>query len=448
MEFVEFLNHAWFTRIWVVQEVAVASVVQIAYGGRYLNWDMMESVFEIFTEPEMSALLQMTCKGRQAVRNVTQLSTIGRIRQNTEMCRRLDSYENTTKLSATILHVLDFENKAFENLAATSNELRKTLSLSRLLTDCVNFQATDARDKVFALLGLATDKSTSAIASNYQFLSTKDVFIQAGRYILSTSDPLAVLPFAGIGFPGRQTNLPSWVPDWIHCHAGCRLASPRYNNFNTYRASGNQSPTISLGSSDVLTLGCIIVDKITLLGLECNTRFNDDNFVLDATGNRYHRDEWSANYYWHKEALELALRNAQDPYRFKSGQSLYEVFWRTLIGDIVPTTRPAPAALGDYYHEWTDLLEFRKPYFDESASDASSALPLPSDYDYWNRIRRSTEWGLAIGLCSSGRRLCTTAKGYIGIVPPLSEIGDVVCVISGAQTRFVIRRGGGEMDCC
>ncbi|KAF2143531.1 uncharacterized protein K452DRAFT_204672, partial [Aplosporella prunicola CBS 121167] len=37
-KFVEFLRHPWFERIWVVQEVALASSIRVVYGGREIAW--------------------------------------------------------------------------------------------------------------------------------------------------------------------------------------------------------------------------------------------------------------------------------------------------------------------------------------------------------------------------------------------------------------------------
>jgi hypothetical protein len=38
-----------------------------------------------------------------------------------------------------------------------------------------------------------------------------------------------------------------------------------------------------------------------------------------------------------------------------------------------------------------------------------------------------------------GRRLCVTGKGYFGILPRLSEEGDLICIFSGAPNPFVLR---------
>jgi hypothetical protein len=42
------------------------------------------------------------------------------------------------------------------------------------------------------------------------------------------------------------------------------------------------------------------------------------------------------------------------------------------------------------------------------------------------------------------RRFCTTEKGYFGLAPVDSRVGDVVCIFMGAQVPFVIRSCGSD----
>lgn len=41
-----------------------------------------------------------------------------------------------------------------------------------------------------------------------------------------------------------------------------------------------------------------------------------------------------------------------------------------------------------------------------------------------------------------GKRLAKTHNGYVGIVPPLTEIGDVVHIFAGARLPVILRPGG------
>lgn len=42
-------------------------------------------------------------------------------------------------------------------------------------------------------------------------------------------------------------------------------------------------------------------------------------------------------------------------------------------------------------------------------------------------------------MCSAGRAFCVTKRGYVGMVPPGSEVGDMICILRGLNTPFVLR---------
>jgi hypothetical protein len=81
-------------------------------------------------------------------------------------------------------------------------------SLSWLLVDCWRLDATDGRDKVFALLGMASDAQDSDFEPNYD-ATPEEVFHQSTVRLL-TRDRLSnrALHAAGVGFPRRLSALP------------------------------------------------------------------------------------------------------------------------------------------------------------------------------------------------------------------------------------------------
>lgn len=158
------------------------------------------------------------------------------------------------------------------------------------------------------------------------------------------------------------------------------FASPGFNGVNVYRASGIDEPRIRLVSSpSTLTLGAIKVDEIALLG-SVYVKFQDGDFSLDASGNRFHAGERAAAYSWREEVRRLALQGVKDPYPFKPDQSISEAIWRTLIGDITPTMRPAPTIFGSDYQNWIELLNYWKLY--SSSSDLGTFF---LDESCWDR---------------------------------------------------------------
>lgn len=138
---------------------------------------------------------------------------------------------------------------------------------------------------------------------------------------------------------------------------------------------------------------------------------------------------------WYEKAFRLAKERTT---QYGDDDAIEQAFWRTLIGDQVPMTRPAPDILFQDYKLWVEHLK----YNDLLARDflAGRIRRLPLDEAYWRRMQETATWGSALGSCSSTRKFAVMRNGYMGIVPPLSEVGDVVSIVLGARTPLLLRR--------
>jgi hypothetical protein len=171
--------------------------------------------------------------------------------------------------------------------------------------------------------------------------------MDAARYVLQTKAPLALLPFAGIGdrTSASVPDLPSWVPDWTSPRRPCALDQPLHNHYEKtqYYASLTTKPEVN-----VLTLGGAIVDEIKALSTICHFERPDSISLAESYGSGSHPRQAVAAVNWHDDAFTLALGGSILRHR----SSIEEAFWRTLIGDMMPASRPAPAVLADDYRNW------------------------------------------------------------------------------------------------
>jgi hypothetical protein len=91
--------------------------------------------------------------------------------------------------------------------------------LSSLLPMSRGLQATDNRDRVYALIGIATDVDLTKFTVDYS-KSVEDVFREVTIYLIRTSpygNNLDILGEAHHFEPPQsktESSLPSWVPDW------------------------------------------------------------------------------------------------------------------------------------------------------------------------------------------------------------------------------------------
>lgn len=398
MALTNLLYHPWFERVWIIQEVAVASTVDIFCGGEYLPWETLKTglwsiaIADIEQNQDMTGLLQLP-------RRLTLRGLI---------------FPEIRRKPIGLLHV-----GSINLLRRDIQRDQKYMSFTDVMAIFSRFKATNPRDKVFALQGITADADNGSLVPDYN-KSVEDVFFNAARYFLSQDDPLRMLSFAGIG-DERNFDLPSWVPDLsVHTRAKKLTVIPDWQKHKPYRASADSVAHFKLAPTlDMLSLRGILIDSIDRLGSVLEYRDEPDTVVdFDAetigkfTQLKKFRDLAATTSYW---------------YPYRRGENRYEAFWRTVSGDRSRTQRPLPAVYGEYYQRaeasWTRRSRRR----------GWSIWPLSEDeteaHHFLERVSN----------CAYERRFCITKQGFMGMVPPKTETGDVVSIIFGCQTPYILR---------
>lgn len=463
---VELLNHQWFHRSWIIQEVTVPSEVHVVYGGHYISFDVLISVISLFFELDMASLLLKSSQDLHALQN----STLG-IR-NARMIWQIQT------------------------------KIRKgeALPWSQLLSDCMDFQATMPEDKIYSLQNLTTEPLPPSLLPDPEQprKAPRDVYVETARSLLGPSYLTHIFPFAGVGWryrpskllpsePSHQHNvwgdqeLPSWVPDWSAIMS--RQLICLLEEETPYLASGTlKAPTpILIGKGkDKLVLSTVPIDKILTLG-----NFHD----LDIRSSSLSSAEIeTVKNDLYQETLSLIAQLNPPPVPEHD-------IWRFLIGDWADGKRPASAEYADHYaafqaslnrdpkHSYaTEILPFLYHYFKQGKEINSPEAFLV----HW-RVLKDEEKLLFLGPCTEaeftallpelivqssvleekdvllllqrkkkrdiqineylshmsrmmdGRRFCVTREGRIGFVPPGTREGDRVVLVADARTPFVVR---------
>jgi hypothetical protein len=216
----------------------------------------------ILQEPEMAALLT-DARGKKATNNIEFIHKMNRLRLNSNALKtwreREDAWLETVVMQQPIKKLLP-------------------LPLSFLLAACSSFKASEDRDKVYALLGLTSEHLPRSLTPNYKNKTTLDVFRDMARYFLSSRDPFAMLPYAGIGYRESKVveDLPSWAPDWTTPRPCAALHEPLHNYFETieYHTSRTSKPSVTLTQDpNAIILNGVCVDEIASLGSICTIDF-------------------------------------------------------------------------------------------------------------------------------------------------------------------------------
>lgn len=102
-----------------------------------------------------------------------------------------------------------------------AKEVRE-LTIINLLSLSWGFEATDARDKIFAVVGLQRADSSDRLSFKPDYsVNTRQMFLQTAKHFLQSSQSLAILmarpakPFSSRNSRAKDINeLPTWAEDW------------------------------------------------------------------------------------------------------------------------------------------------------------------------------------------------------------------------------------------
>jgi hypothetical protein len=205
------LVRPWFNRVWVFQELVLSRDPWLQCGGRRVRWDDFCAI--------SSAI------GKQFVHSTSH--TPGPI--SIDETPELQLLQPLQEMQAS-RHRFHYTTKS-DDYNGSENSLLDLLSLRRGLG------ASDARDLVFAHLGVASDyrKDPKTFSVNYK-LSIPQVFAEAARYIIEQRDGLdkVIEQISDVEVSDWLLDLPSWAPDWTIAKA--RKSSTIWSNHsNTNR---------------------------------------------------------------------------------------------------------------------------------------------------------------------------------------------------------------------
>jgi len=244
-------RNPWFDRMWVVQEVSLASSIRVLYGRTEIQWECLAAALSrAITYPAIGSLLETTRD------------------PNTR------HFEPTGV--ANIQRMIHFQNKIRESNIGL-------LSFVPTLFECDTFKSTDPRDKIFSIQGFCIYIINSKIIPNYKKPTFK-VYMATAKHLLKQENPLRLLSYAGIGYFTKPNSkfrnkkyqnpagkrLPSWCPDLSRRP---RLGILSYRDstvfLSAYRAGGGGDAKHEIGDSSrsrVLVLRGQEVDTISSLG--------------------------------------------------------------------------------------------------------------------------------------------------------------------------------------
>ncbi|KAF2025714.1 hypothetical protein EK21DRAFT_103759 [Setomelanomma holmii] len=434
----ELMNRQYWYRLWIVQEIVMGGDrVWLRCGDAVLDWSTF--CFGIGVLQEHLWVIKDQC-----LRNDTHAASIL-------------ANGGMVAWSTSSLHTVyrDLSRVRSQDSAGDLNHL----SFERLLDLACRSDALDARDKVYALIGLMPPPVADLLRPDYS-LPRAQVYTRATTAITQALESLDPLREAN---PWGPTDCPSWVADWLwrgHDHLTRMDAptwGPRYlfgwkfdnSDHVPYSASGNTKPTVRFLDHGVLECQGFVVDAISGLsarGVEYFSWDHDTVVSPNSFVSVYGSYEATA------KAIYRTLLADRDAYGKRSA-----VRHRALL-QLPSTFDLAEPQFLDRGRKWLagqEVYYFRWELFRRANQDFRlgedffhdffeiEIAPEASEYDV-------TEAYVCFDRSSKKKRLMTTESGYIGWAPDniyggpheQTQIGDLVVILFGCTTSLVIRPYG------
>jgi hypothetical protein len=232
--FCDLLNRPYWSRIWVIQELAACDETDIivCWGRHGIAMDRLIAVLHC-----MSATMQhwdaTSAKFNEAEWKI-----------------------NAPRLLLNTLPLLGLVGTATRIQSANEPE-EPVVKHKRMMMAMKNAQSTDPRDMIYGLMGLLDFKLAARIEPDYK-ASLESVYAEYTRATITTREDLSIIYQHG---PGklRQIDWPSWVPDFRSLNSK-DIPSPLSEK--GFSAGGSWAPI--LFSDDGMTLICqgVVVDEL------------------------------------------------------------------------------------------------------------------------------------------------------------------------------------------
>ncbi|TID14537.1 hypothetical protein E2P81_ATG08489 [Venturia nashicola] len=264
-----FFSNDWFTRVWIIQEFAVASDVRFVYGRTELASATVHSA-------------------------------------------AIAGYSNANNMYYSLGYTTYQRRKIFRLRDIQRNNLRRYPLASLLYMTFGKVEASDPRDYIFSLLGLVEDAERDLVSVDYD-ASIKTVYIKTMTQCIihdpqRTFDLLSLVGY----FPRRRfrKSLPSWVPDFSSPFGSRRS----FSNKGDFSASLRSEIGIVVGGKILTIQGRIVDTTETCLDYPFGTH------------EEVSPSDWRT---WHQRCRDLGT----DAGVFYETADFEEVWWRLLVCD-------------------------------------------------------------------------------------------------------------------
>ncbi|KAH7382773.1 heterokaryon incompatibility protein-domain-containing protein [Cadophora sp. MPI-SDFR-AT-0126] len=201
------LSSAWFTRVWIFQELVLSRDPWVQQGRSRMAWEEFCSGIERLRLGQTSVAHTITSQATRA------MSPPGYSTPSWVLGKGPHNGANFRDPCKILMEMRRIRRKY---QAGYFNDNIKRPTLWESLLSRRGFGATDSRDLIFAHLGISEVSSMGEGLEVDYGKSVFEIYTETARKLIKMTQNLMILsqvPICGASQPG----LPSWVPDWTVC---------------------------------------------------------------------------------------------------------------------------------------------------------------------------------------------------------------------------------------
>jgi hypothetical protein len=435
----EFLARPWFTRVWVIQEAAVAASCTGFCGSLQISWEDLvnfskylfkSKLFSLFGIERSDALRPLTSsivKGSNSGFFDGSIDLMGLLVVTNHYCATepkdsvfalmgIASLYPPSSTDDSLSERSDTEWSDYENSDAEDNEPEPSDNDEGENDDSNNSDAVSTRS-------IVTEPNLSAkydsIKIDYS-LSIEQVLTQVSRYLLIEEETATILTYACLS-QNPLLRLPSWVVDWTHPFVEYEMIPLQAMHFE---ATGDTTSNMMIGTDEsILVIEGILIGSVERIGTmhKDSTSYEPNITVLN---------------YWKTRLAEITqfFHDCDLLVTAKTTHSNFPTqYWRTLICDVVQLSQKPEPELEAGYHQLRRMLEAKTwQKTNTTLQDLMLELAVGELRNYLAALQCTTK----------GKVICAASTGGFGWAPGRCLVGDLVCLFKGVSVPYVLRPCG------
>ena len=387
----------WWGRIWTVQECVLPDDCTVIYGPVTAPWSMFLDAIANFEHHRSSCCADI----------------------------------HTTP---EIYDMLNYQVATILGLRAIRDQRRRgdKILLGDLARQFQYRQATDTRDKLYALIPLVTSwNGQPPLEPHYEKSFTPiDAFRQGVIKAIEVSGTLDALCQLKTPVSKANTPLPSWIPDFAQKAAHPGTLDHFMKQIQLYNACGGVRARPKVAAGSVLVLEGYHVDVLKRASA----------MMVDIK----HQDRMETLSWWHQVAEEECG---------KSNDNWKRSFWQTICGDSILKERvnfanggvTVPAEFSRV--SASDEAVFNRWCLVHGLNHLRTRNDAEDDTELQNSISESVgATNYAISATTLDKRFIVSAKGRMGVAPKTAVVTsptpDEIFILTGGKTPFVLRPVG------